>query len=54
MALPFGIVGFLSVTNPAYLAGFTDSLVGYGMLAVAAVMMTAGGLWLRSTVRIRF
>jgi tight adherence protein B len=54
MALPFGIIGFISMTNPDYLAGFTESLVGYGMLAVAAVMMTVGGFWLRSTVRIRF
>lgn len=54
MALPFGILAFLSVSNPGYLAGFTESLVGYAMLGAAAVMMTAGGLWLRSTVRIRF
>jgi tight adherence protein B len=54
MALPFGILAFISMTNPGYLAGFTESLVGYGMLAVAAVMMTVGGLWLKSTVKIRF
>ena len=54
MALPFGILAFISLTNPGYLAGFTESLVGWGMLAVAAVMMTVGGLWLRSTVRIKF
>ena len=54
MLLPFGVIGFISLTNPAYLAGFTQSLAGYLMLAVAAVMMTVGGLWLRSTVRIRF
>jgi tight adherence protein B len=54
MLLPFGVIGFISITNPGYLAGFTESLVGYVMLAVAAGMMTVGGLWLRSTVRIRF
>jgi tight adherence protein B len=54
MALPFGIIGFISLTNPSYLAKFTQSLMGYGMLAVAAVMMLVGGLWLRSTVRIKF
>jgi tight adherence protein B len=54
MALPFGIVAFLWMSNPGYLAGFTESVVGYVMIAVAAVMMTVGGLWLRSTVRIRF
>jgi tight adherence protein B len=54
MLLPFGVIGFISLTNPCYLAGFTESLVGYVMLVVAAVMMTVGGLWLRKTVRIRF
>ncbi len=54
MGLPFGIIGFIYLTNPAYLAGFTESAVGYGMLGVAAVMMIAGGLWLKKTVTIRF
>jgi tight adherence protein B len=54
MALPFGIVAFISMTNPGYLTGFTESALGFGMLAVAAVMMTVGGLWLKNTVKIRF
>jgi tight adherence protein B len=54
MALPFGIIGFISMTNPGYLSAFTESALGYGMLAVAAIMMTVGGLWLKSTVKIRF
>jgi tight adherence protein B len=54
MGLPFGIIGFIYLTNPGYLAGFTESAVGYGMLGVAAVMMVAGGLWLKKTVTIRF
>jgi tight adherence protein B len=54
MALPFGILAFLSVTNPSYLATFTESLAGYTMLAVAAVMMAVGGFWLKKTVAIRF
>ena len=54
MALPFGIIGFISMTNPGYLAKFTESLAGYVMLAVAAVMLVAGGLWLKKTVAIRF
>ena len=54
MALPFGIIGFIWMTNPDYLAGFTESAIGYGMLAVAAVMMTLGGFWLKNTVKIRF
>ncbi len=54
MALPFGIIAFLSVTNPSYLAKFTQSLAGYAMLGVAAVMMAVGGFWLKKTVAIRF
>ena len=54
MALPFGVTGFISLTNPGYLAKFTESLAGYGMLAAAAVMLLAGGLWLKKTVAITF
>ena len=54
MALPFGIIAFISMTNPGYLAGFTESALGYGMLAVAVVMMALGGFWLKNTVKIRF
>ena len=54
MALPFGVTGFLSVSNPEYLATFTESLVGYGMLGAAGVMLLVGGLWLKKTVAITF
>ncbi|MGY1720307.1 type II secretion system F family protein [Blastococcus sp. SYSU DS0552] len=54
MALPFGVTGFISITNPAYIAKFTESLVGYAMLAAAAVMLLVGGLWLKKTVAIKF
>jgi tight adherence protein B len=54
MALPVGIAGFLFVTNPGYMSVFTDSPVGYAMLAVCGVLLTLGGLWLRRTVRITF
>jgi tight adherence protein B len=54
MALPFGIVAFLAVSNPAYLSGFTEGLAGYAMIAVAAVLLVVGALWLKKTVAIRF
>jgi tight adherence protein B len=54
MALPFGIVAFLGVTNPAYLSGFTESLVGWCMVAAVVVLLVVGGLWLKKTVAIRF
>ena len=54
MCLPIGILGFIYLTNRSYLAAFTESAVGYGMLGGAAVMMVIGGLWLKKTVTIRF
>ena len=54
MALPFGVTAFLSVANPSYLATFTESLLGYTMLGVAAIMLVVGGLWLKKTVAIKF
>jgi tight adherence protein B len=54
MALPFGIAAFISITNPAYLARFTESAVGWGMLAAAALLLVGGGLWLKKMVSIRF
>jgi tight adherence protein B len=54
MALPFGVTVFLSLTNPGYIGKFTESLAGYVMLGVAALMLLVGGLWLKKTVRITF
>jgi tight adherence protein B len=54
MALPFGVTGFISMTNPSYLAKFTESATGYMMLGAAGLMLLVGGLWLKSTVKIKF
>ena len=54
MALPFGVTAFLSISNPSYLAKFTQSAAGYGMLGGAAVMLIVGALWLKKTVAITF
>jgi tight adherence protein B len=54
MALPFGVTAFLSISNPTYLAKFTQSLTGWVMVAVALAMLVVGGLWLKKTVAIRF
>jgi tight adherence protein B len=54
MALPFGIAAFISITNRAYLARFTQSAIGWGMLLAAVVLLVGGGLWLRKMVRIKF
>jgi tight adherence protein B len=54
MALPFGIAGFIWLTNRPYLEHFTESAIGWGMLAVAVVLLVGGGLWLKKMVSIRF
>ncbi|HEX8508535.1 MAG TPA: type II secretion system F family protein [Propionibacteriaceae bacterium] len=54
IALPFGIGGFLSFSNPAYMAKFTEGLVGYAMAGTAVVMLVVGALWLRKVVSFKF
>ncbi len=54
MALPLGVLAFLSLTNPAYIARFTESLAGYLMIAVGVLLLIIGGLWLRKVVRLKF
>ncbi|MGY1741092.1 MULTISPECIES: type II secretion system F family protein [unclassified Blastococcus] len=54
MLLPFGVSGFIALTNPDYLSTFTESTAGYVMLAVIAVLLVGGGLWLKKMVSIRF
>ncbi|GLB62977.1 secretion system protein [Dietzia sp. NCCP-2495] len=54
MALPFGIGGFLFVSNPSYILTLTESPLGWGMIAAGLVMLTVGGFWLSRVVRIRF
>lgn len=52
--LPVVVTLFLSVTNPGYLNGFTESLMGYLLIVVAAVLMLVGVLLLRTMVRVEF
>jgi tight adherence protein B len=54
MALPFGITTFLAVTNPSYLATFTTSLLGYGLIGASVVMLIIGALWMRKVISIKF
>lgn len=54
MALPLGVVAFLSVTNPSYLAAFTHSLAGYAMIGASVLLLVVGGLWLRKVVTFSF
>ncbi|TRW44934.1 type II secretion system F family protein [Georgenia yuyongxinii] len=54
MALPFGVVGFLSLSNPQYLAKFTQGVIGYGLMGLSVVLLVVGGFWLSKTVKIKF
>jgi tight adherence protein B len=54
MLLPFGVSGFIALTNPGYLAAFTETPAGFLMLAACAVLLTGGAFWLKKTVSIRF
>ena len=54
MLLPFGVIGFLLVANPGYVAKFTQNPAGYGLIAVALVLLTVGGLWLRKVTTLKF
>lgn len=51
MVLPFGLGALMSVTNRAYIAPLLTTGTGYRLLAVAAVLLTVGGLWLRKIVK---
>ncbi|HSN11529.1 MAG TPA: type II secretion system F family protein [Propionibacteriaceae bacterium] len=54
MALPFGVVAFLTVANPGYLNRLFTSTIGWIIVGVAIVMLIVGGIWLRATVKIKF
>lgn len=54
MALPFGVVAFLTIANPGYLNRLFTTTIGWIIVAVAVVMLTVGGIWLRATVKIKF
>ena len=54
MLLPVGVVGFLSLANPAYLLKLTDNLIGYGLIGLAGLLMLVGALWLRKVVSFAF
>lgn len=54
MALPLGIAAFLTMSNPVYMAKFTQSFVGYAMIGAAGLLMILGGLWLRKVVTFKF
>jgi len=54
MLLPVGVSGFLMISNPSYLGNLTHSLLGWGMVVAALLLILVGGLWLRKVVSFKF
>ena len=54
MALPFAVTAFLTIANPGYLNKLFTTTIGWAIVGAAIVMLTIGGIWLRSTVKIKF
>jgi len=54
MALPFAVMAFLTIANPGYLSVLFTTTIGWGICIAAVIMLTVGGIWLRSTVKIKF
>ncbi|WP_233121271.1 type II secretion system F family protein [Tersicoccus sp. Bi-70] len=54
MILPFALGGILVVITPTYLNQLFESPIGWAMLAVGAILLLVGGLWLRKVISFRF
>jgi tight adherence protein B len=54
MALPFGITTMLMVVNPGYMNVLFTKPLGWAMIAVSAILMTIGGLWMRKIINLKF
>lgn len=52
--LPFGLAGFIFMSNPDYIEPLTSTGIGYVMVGTALTMLTIGGLWLRKLVNPEF
>jgi len=52
--LPVGLGGVMAVTNPSYIRPLYTSGTGHVLLAAAAALLAAGGLWLRQIVKPTF
>jgi tight adherence protein B len=54
LALPFVVLGILALTSPSYVGRFFTSPIGYLLMALAAVMLTIGTVWMQKVVSFRF
>ena len=54
MALPFCVAGLMLATTPDYLDELTGRTGGQILLGFGAVLMIAGGAWLKSIIKLQF
>lgn len=54
VVLPFGLGAIMAVTNRNYMDPLFTTGTGYKLLAVAAALLTVGGLWLKKIVKPTF
>jgi tight adherence protein B len=52
IALPFVILAFLLLTNPAYLMPLLTNVLGWIMLGMVSVLMLIGIFWIRKMIAI--
>jgi tight adherence protein B len=51
-ALPFGLLGYLLLVNPAYLAPLLTTTIGLFMIGGAVLLMLLGWVWIRRLIKI--
>ena len=51
--LPVAMAGYLCIVRPDYIGLLVSNPIGWAMLAAGAVMLTIGGLWMRSTIKVK-
>jgi tight adherence protein B len=50
--LPPAFLGYLMLSNPSYLEPLISTTIGYVLLGVMAVLLTAGILWMKKLVKV--
>lgn len=54
LAMPFGIIIMLIVISPGYMDPMFNEPLGWILMAVSAVLMVIGALWLRKLIDLKF
>jgi tight adherence protein B len=52
IALPFAIMGYMTLVNPEYIGLLFTTTIGWVLLTIASVLMVAGFLWMRKIIDI--